>query len=124
MERISIDLTQSQKALARADNCLTPGLAESSAPCALAPPLGRQLGTGGVEFTAPQCGEEVALRYNRLCLTVGETFRREMFRPCRQRGAHLLPEPAHGERHPLAFDQPVVEPGGAWRHYLPLKIDV
>jgi hypothetical protein len=38
--------------------------------------------------------------------------------------AHLLAEPAHGERHPLAFDQPIVEPGGAGRRHLPLKVNV
>jgi hypothetical protein len=38
--------------------------------------------------------------------------------------AHLLSEPAHGERHALAFDEPVVEPGRARRRHLAIEVDV
>ena len=55
---------------------------------------------------------------------MGETFRRQVFDPRRQGVAHLLSESAHGERHPLTFDQPVVEPGRARRRHLPLKVEV
>jgi hypothetical protein len=38
--------------------------------------------------------------------------------------AHFLSDPAHGERHALAFDQPVVEPGRARRRHLAIEVDI
>ena len=47
-----------------------------------------------------------------------------MLGPCFHGIAHLLSEPAHGERHALAFDQPVVEPGRPRRRDLAIEVDV
>jgi hypothetical protein len=47
-----------------------------------------------------------------------------MLSPCFHGIAHLLSEPAHGKRHALAFDQPVVEPGRPRRRDLAIEVDV
>jgi hypothetical protein len=54
----------------------------------------------------------------------GESIRREMLGPCFHGIAHLLSDPVHGERHVLAFNQPVVEPGRPRRRHLAIEVDV
>jgi len=57
-------------------------------------------------------------------LATGEYIRREMLGACFHGIAHFLSDPAHGERHALAFDQPVVEPGRPRRRHLAIEVDV
>jgi hypothetical protein len=47
-----------------------------------------------------------------------------MLGTCFHGNAYLLSEPAHGERHALAFSQRVVEPGRAPRPHLAVEVDV
>jgi hypothetical protein len=60
-------------------------------------------------------GEEVRLRHER-----GPDGGRVLPAPPGRRAS--LAVPAHGERHPLPFDQPVVGPGCAWRRHLPVEV--
>jgi hypothetical protein len=57
-------------------------------------------------------------------LATDDAIRREMLGACFHGIAHLLSDPAHGEPHALAFDQPVVEPGRPRRRHLVVEVDV
>jgi hypothetical protein len=54
----------------------------------------------------------------------GETFDCEILGPRCHGVAHLLAESVHGERHPLTFDQSVVESGGTQRGDLAAEVNV
>jgi hypothetical protein len=62
--------------------------------------------------------------YDALILAAGQPLRHNMFSPRRHGVAGLLPEPAHRERHRLAFDQPMIEPRGPGRRHLLVEINV
>ncbi len=67
---------------------------------------------------------KVALQNDALALAPGEALVGEMLGPRIHRLAHLAAEAAHGERHGVALDQSVIEPGRAGRGDLALEIEV
>src|SRR5690606_8869284 len=72
-----------------------------------------ELGAGDTEFTLPEGSEQIALQNDALPLTPGQTFVSEMFGSRIHRLTYFLAEAAHGERHGIALDQPMIEPGGS-----------
>jgi hypothetical protein len=77
-----------------------------------------------VQFTPAQRVQEVALQDDALALSPGQTLLDQMLGTGFHGVADLATESAHSERHGVAFDQPVVEPGRALRGELLGKIEI
>ena len=88
------------------------------------PGLGRELRADGVQLAATQGADQVALQDDALPAAAGEAVVGEMFGARLDSVARLPPEPAGRERHGLALDQAMIEPGGAGRRDLPAEIEI
>lgn len=86
--------------------------------------IGRDFCRHLVQFESAQRVQEVALQDDALALPLCQAFLDQMLGTGFHGVAGLATEPAHGERHGVAFDQPVVKPGCSFSRDLPTEIKI
>src|SRR6266702_3300314 len=86
--------------------------------------LGRDHCTHRVQFASTQGVQEIALHDDALTLPPGEPFACKMFGTSLHGVARLATKPAHGERHGIALNEAMVDPGRAGSGDLLVEVEI